>query len=134
MNNNIEVINDNLWAVNQYYVKNGYVRELVTFPGCSAEKEDACLRDDGVLILNKASPVYEICKKLMIRIMPYSDDLLKDIYELGEKIADHDPYEFMYFHIIGWEIKRREVQADYMKNYPKTKGRKVIKWLQLVLQ
>jgi len=85
MNRNIEVINENLWAVNQYYVKGGYVKELVTLPGCSPEKEDACLTEDGILILNKASPVYEVCKGLMIRIIPYSDDLLKSIYELGEK-------------------------------------------------
>lgn len=124
MNRNIEVINENLWAVNQYYVKGGYVKELVTLPGCSPEKEDACLTEDGILILNKASPVYEVCKGLMIRIIPYSDDLLKSIYELGEKIQNPDPYEFMYFHVIGWEIKRREVKADYMKNYTKPKRKK----------
>lgn len=121
MNRNIEVINENLWAVNQYFVKEGYIKELVTLPECSPEKEDACLKEDGVLILNKASPVYEVCKKLMIRIMPYSDEKLKGAFEQMATVENPDAYEFMYYHVLGWEIKRREVQADYLKNCTKRK-------------
>lgn len=33
MNGNIEVVNENLWCVNQHYVHAGYIKELTLLPG-----------------------------------------------------------------------------------------------------
>ena len=133
MNGNIEVINENLWAVNQYFVKEGYIQELETLPECYPEKEDACLTTDGILILNKDSPVYEVCKNLMIRIMSYSDATLKDIFEIMSAVEKPDPYEFLYCGVIGWEIKRRKVKTEYIENHTKNKRKKVMVWLRFKL-
>lgn len=33
MNENIEVVNENLWCVNQYHVQAGFIKELTLLPG-----------------------------------------------------------------------------------------------------
>lgn len=53
MNSNIEVISENLWAVNFEYVKNGYIKELKFNHNTSIDRL-AVLTDDGKMILNKA--------------------------------------------------------------------------------
>lgn len=118
MNKNIEVINEYLWAVNQEYVKMGMIQELVTLPGCSPELEDANLTNEGILILNKLSPVYDICKKMMIRIMQHTDEQLNHAYEKMNLIENPDSYESMYRGLIGWELKRRSVRQDFLNSNP----------------
>ncbi len=55
MNGNIEVVNENLWCVNQHYVHAGYIKELTLLPGTSLDKE-IYLTNQGILVLNTAAP------------------------------------------------------------------------------
>lgn len=119
MNGNIEVINENLWAVNQHYVQAGYIKELTTLPGKSPEIKSISLTDTGVLILNTADPAYDISRKLLLKIMEHSDEQLKFAYNKMHHIKNPDTYEKMYLNVLGWEIKRRCVKADYLSSLPK---------------
>lgn len=92
MNKNIEVINENLWAVNQQYVKLGYIKELSTLPGMSPETKPISLTEQGILVLNTVDPVYDITRKLLIRIMQHSDEQLQDAYEKMQKVKEPDAY------------------------------------------
>ena len=74
MNRNIEVINENLWAVNQYYVKQGFIQELKILPNKTPELYDISLTNQGILVLNKAAYSYEVTKLLVIRIMRHTDE------------------------------------------------------------
>lgn len=119
MNKNIEVINENLWAVNQQYVKLGYIKELSTLPGMSPETKPISLTEQGILVLNTVDPVYDITRKLLIRIMQHSDEQLQDAYEKMQKVKEPDAYERMYLNVLGWEIKRRCVKVEYIANLPR---------------
>ena len=77
MNKNIEIINPNLWAVNQWYVKKGFVRELKNLPGTHPEQQ-------GILVLNKAAYSYEVTKLLVLRIMGHTDEQLRAAQEKCE--------------------------------------------------
>lgn len=46
MNRNIEVVNENLWCVNQYHVQAGFIKELTLLPGTTPDKE-IFLTDQG---------------------------------------------------------------------------------------
>lgn len=74
MNRNIEVINENLWAVNQEYVKQGYIKELSSLPRITPELHNISLTNQGILVLNKGVPGYEMTKKFVIRIMGHTDE------------------------------------------------------------
>lgn len=131
MNRNIEVINENLWAVNQYYVKVGYIKELKNLPSKKPEKHGISLTNQGILILNTADPVYSITRKLLLRIMEHSDEQLQfAVHEIRE-VQEPDGYEKMYLNVLEWEIKRRFVKAEYLKSLPKpTYKDKFTKWLR----
>lgn len=118
MNKNIEVINENLWAVNQQYVKQGYIQDLTNLPGTSPELQDISLTNDGIMILNKCSPIYDVLRKFVPRIMEHTDDQLKAAHEKMQKVKKPDAYEKMYLGVLGWEIKRRCVKAEYIASLP----------------
>ncbi len=119
MNGNIEVINEHLWAVNQEYVKAGYIKEIASLPGNTPEKNNISLTDQGILILNKNAPSYDVTRKLVIRVMGHTDDQLNFAHEKMLKVEKPDAYEKMYLNVLGWEIKRRCVRADYLKSQSK---------------
>lgn len=127
MNKNIEVINENLWAVNQEYVKAGYIRDIVTLSGQTPEKNPISLHDYGILILNKNDPAYEITRKTLIRIMGHTDNQLKFAHEKMISLKKTDAYEKMYLNVLGWEIERRCVRADYLKSLSKPTLKDIIK-------
>ncbi len=142
MNKNIEVINENLWAVNQHYVKNGYIKELSNLEGFNPELHDANLTNDGILILNTCSPVYDTLKKITVRVMEKADDELQVAHKSMQSISNPDGYEKMYLSVLGWEIKRRCVRAEYLESLPtptlsdkiKNLRKKVKIWLQFKLR
>lgn len=84
MNKNIEIINPNLWAVNQWYVKKGFVRELKNLPGTHPEQHGISLTQRGILVLNKAAYSYEVTKLLVLRIMGHTDEQLRAAQEKCE--------------------------------------------------
>ncbi|BCJ92841.1 hypothetical protein acsn021_04100 [Anaerocolumna cellulosilytica] len=135
MNQNIEVINKNLWAVNQEYVRQGFIKELSILPGSNPESKDASLSNDGKLILNKSSPMYDTLSKFVPRVMDMADDILQDTYEKMKKIQTPDNYEKLYLSVLGWEIKRRHVRAEYLDslhkaNYKDRLKNIIINWIR----
>ena len=67
MNQNIEVINENLWAVNSSYIRMGYIQELTPL----SEQSDnpyVSLTNEGIMILKKESEFYPILKKLLVKM------------------------------------------------------------------
>ena len=77
MNGNIEVVNENLWCVNQHYVHAGYIKELTLLPGTSLDKE-IYLTNQGILVLNTAAPAYEVTRKMLLRVMGHTDEQLEE--------------------------------------------------------
>lgn len=131
MNKNIEVINENLWAVNSAYIRMGYIQELVPLSeGITSENPYASLTNDGILILKSESEFYPILKNLMQRIMGHSDEQLNFAVDKMRKVSEPDAYEKMYLNVLEWEIKRRCVKSEYLSDQPKpTFKDKIIKWM-----
>ena len=115
MNKNIEVINENLWAVNSAYIKMGYIPELVPLAeGDISKNPYASLTNDGILILKSESEFYPILKNLMQRIMQHTNKQLLYAILKMRSISEPDAYEKMYLNVLDWEIKRRYVKAIYL--------------------
>ena len=118
MNGNIEVVNENLWCVNQYYVQAGFIKELTLLPETTPDKE-IFLTDQGILVLNTAAPAYEITRKMLLRVMGHTDEQLKYARQKMQKVEKPDAYVKMYLNVLEWEIKRRCVKAEYIASQPK---------------
>lgn len=115
MNKNIEVINENLYAVNSAYIKMGYIQEFMPLSEDVTDGNPyASLSNDGILILKKESEFYPILKKLLLRIMEHSDEQLNLSLDKMRKVSEPDAYEKMYLNVLEWEIKRRYVKTEYV--------------------
>ena len=119
MNANIRIIQEDLIAVNFNHVDFGYIKDIQLQPGVNIKGKDATLSFDGILLLNKVSPVYEVLLKMMPRVMKKSDELLRDAKNELDQQGCSDEYEVFYSSILGWEIKRRQVKAEYLKQSTK---------------
>lgn len=116
MNGNIEVINENLWAVNMQYVKEGYIEELKFITTADKEKADQIyLSNTGIIILDSGAKAYPALKKLFLMFMQKSTDELLKIM----KMPKSNSLDGLCENVVGWEIKRRCVMAEYMKTLPK---------------
>jgi len=134
MNQNIQVINENLWAVNFYYLQ--YIPEL----DYKGTKEDLDLKvtsytNDGKIVLNKNHEIYPTLKNFIPRLMKNTDaELEKKISEMKNKTIDS--YEEFYMFALELEINRRSIAKEYVKGNKKplsiikTIERTVKKWLQ----
>lgn len=117
MNGNIEVINENLWAVNMQYVKEGYIEEMKLITTADKEKADQIyLSNTGRIILDSGAEIYPALKKLFLMFMQKSTDELQEIMKMNKT----DSLDGLCENVVGWEIKRRCVMAEYMKSQPKT--------------
>lgn len=132
MNKNIEVISENLYAVNSAYIKMGYIQEFVPLSKDVTDGNPyASLTDDGILILKKESEFYPILKKLLLRIMEHSDEQLNFALDKMRKVSEPDAYEKMYLNVLEWEMKRRCVKVEYLSSQLKpTFKDKIIMWLR----
>lgn len=134
MNQNIEVINENLWAINFYY--HPYILELeYTGDQENLDLKVASYTNDGKIILNKHNEIYPTLKKFVPALMKNTDDdLEKKLFGMKNKIRDS--YEELYMFCLELEINRRSVAKEYVKGSKKplsifkTIERTVKKWLQ----
>lgn len=76
MNKNIEIINDDLWAVNFDFVNMDLIDEI-SFKG-EKKTNYACPTDDGKILINKNHSIYTKHLPLFKEIMKLSDDLLQE--------------------------------------------------------
>ena len=103
MNGNIEVVNENLWCVNQYHVQAGFIKELTLLPGTTPDKE-IFLTDQGILVLNTAAPAYGITRKMLLRVMGHTDEQLEYAQQKMQKVENPDAYVKMYLKVLDIPI------------------------------
>ncbi len=117
MNHNIEVINENLWAVNylhlQYIPELGYIGD----PD-EVDTKIACYTLDGKTVLNKYHELYPTLKNFIPMMMKKPDiDLVNTIGHLKSKVRD--PYEEVYLFSLELEKNRRSISEEYVKGNKK---------------
>lgn len=115
MNPNVEIITPELWAVNSEYIKAGWIENL-TYLYPENPNPYASLTDNGVLIIRKETEFYDFLKKMLPRIMRYSDKTLQDFIDILSAKADKDEYEKALQNLVEWEQKRRRVKVEYLKH------------------
>ncbi len=76
MNKNIEVINENLWAVNFELVKSGFIKEIRLVDADNAQF--ACLTSQGRILLDKCHPIYQRHLPLVLEVMNLSDSQMDE--------------------------------------------------------
>lgn len=119
MNPNIEVITPELWAVNSGYIKAGWIQELTPVPGLESANEYASLTNKGIMILKKESDLYPTLKHFLPVIMRHTDEELQLRNQVVNSKVVLDNYEKLYLNAMGWEIRRREVRAEYLNSLPR---------------
>lgn len=98
------------------YVKEGYIEEMKLITTADKEKADQIyLSNTGRIILDSGAEVYPALKKLFLMFMQKSIDELQEIMKMNKT----DSLDGLCENVVGWEIKRRCVMAEYMKSQPK---------------
>lgn len=138
MNKNIEVINENLWAVDFEYIKQGWIKGLsFSVPKPS---DSACITNDGKLILNKQHALYKDIYKLIKIIMkfrdeqlgteegyhffikifvPKAEDLNEQAFEKFIQTAQLEQVQELFNALSNLERIRRTIYAEYIKGIKK---------------
>ena len=137
MNKNIEVINENLWAVNFYYVKMNCIKELKLLD----ENVDDIVKIsiDGKMLLNRMYikrmssmiPVIVAIMKLEDKELHTKQGfckVMRIIVPKAEKLPDNKIMNYVwkeepdmwttYRNICNWETTRRKAKKEYKKKYP----------------
>lgn len=138
MNSNIEVINENLYAVNFHFITMGYIKEL-TLTNQETVQKLAFLSEDGKYYLNKAV-AYEAYVPFIQAIMKLNDgaiytkqgfcNVIREVAPSFKKMTDKQIIKFVwsdnsitgnwtiYQNLCKWEFDRRKVQKDFIKQHP----------------
>lgn len=141
MNSNIEVINENLWAVEFAYVNQGWIKDL-SF--CQTKPSDYfCFTQDGKIVLNKDQSYYKDILKILNIIMkfrdeqlgsekgyyfflrifiPKADNLTDQAFEKFIQSAQLDQVQKLFNQLSDLEQKRRIIHAEYIKGIKKPSG------------
>lgn len=148
MNKNIEVINENLWAVEFEYVSMGYIKELIFSK--TKPSDYYCFTKDGKIILNKNQSYYKDMLKMLNVIMkfkdeqlgntkgfhffirifvPRADNLTDQAFEKFIQSAQLDQVQKLFNQLSEVEKIRRKIHAEYIKGIKKTNGIDKIKKL-----
>lgn len=114
MNRNIEVINNELWGV-RFSLLN-YIKEINIEPDPEIpfEKECGRLANNGIIILNKDYPFYNLIKAWLPRIMLKTDKQLKqEIKNAETKNAGQIVYKAM----LQLETERRQSKRKGVRQW-----------------
>lgn len=141
MNPNIEVINENLWAVEFAYVCQGWVKDL-TFTSTKSS-DYVCLTHDGKIVINKNKPFHEDIIKYLKVIMgfkeeqlgtvqgfhfflrvfiPKADNLTDQEFEKFVQSSQLDAIQKQFNDISNIEKNRRKIHAEHIKGIKKPNG------------
>ena len=112
MNRNIEVINENLWAVNMGYVESNFIQDLNLISGKTTGHIN--LTDKGTLIIDKASKLYPAMERLLPDIMQKTTDELQSVIECVQHPEALDALDDLIVNLCGWELKRRSVREQWL--------------------
>ncbi|MED3553997.1 hypothetical protein [Cytobacillus praedii] len=108
MNKNIEVINDNLWAVKFSlipYIPGIDYKPDTTIP---AFMEPCRLAEDGLLLLNKEHQNYSLLKDSFQKLAKKNYTWLKKEVKRGSRIRSKNEVQTFYYNMIHIELERRE--------------------------
>lgn len=122
MNQNIEIINNGLWAVNYNHFK--FIKDI-SYHDHSPDALDkpASLSNDGVIILNKGHEMYSTLKKFFPRVMICTDDeLLGKINYMKDK--NRDGYDRVFKFCLDAEAKRRMIERKFKEE---SQGKPILK-------
>jgi hypothetical protein len=121
LNQNIEIINPHLWAVNYHHLQ--YINDLTYHDKSNdALYKPLSISNDGVIVLNKSHEIYSTLKQMFLREMEKTDEeLLYLINYMKEK--DRDGYDRVFKHILDAEAKRRVVERQFNEQ---SKGKPII--------
>ena len=109
MNRNIEIIvPGKLAAVKFSWIP--FIKEIVYTPDAKipAYSETCRITDDGILLLNKDRPGYEILKDIFQRVVPLSRKQLRYQYTKIKGKSHCSSYDELYMLCIEAEQERRE--------------------------
>jgi|GEM_PF-986806 len=129
MNKNIEVINEHLWTVNMQYVKAGYIGGMKLLP--DAKVEHINLTNAGIIVIDNSSKLYPALKLLFTKAMIKTNDELQAILDSVKNPDLLNALDDLMINVVGWEIKRRCIRADYLQSLPQpTFIDKLKKWIR----
>jgi len=120
MNPNIQVINKDLLAVNFGHIQMKWIDELSFLNESGSANKYAALSENGKLIVNTATELHSAITEMMNRIMQRSDSQLFNQLVVVKKKVDiphDDRYEEFLLCMLQWEIKRRSVRQQYVKQH-----------------
>lgn len=141
MNRNIEVINENLWAVEFAYVKQGWIKDL-SFNN-TKPSDYFCFTKDGKIVLNKDQSYYKDILKYMNILMKFKEEQLgtipgfyyfiKIFIPKADKLTNHafkkfvqssqlDQVQKLFNQLSDLELKRRIIYAEYINGNKKNTG------------
>lgn len=141
MNPNIEVINENLWAVEFAYVNQGWVKDL-SFTS-TKPSDYYCFTQDGKVVLNKDQSHCKDLLKMLNIIMkfrgeqlgtekgyhfflriyiPKADNLDDQGFAKFIQAAQLDQVEKLFNQLSEVEKVRRKIHAEYIKGIKKPNG------------
>lgn len=148
MNPNIQVITENLWVVNFQYVKMEYIQELKFSHVDNSENKIACIKDDGVIVLNKefSNVIYSFIPFLK-EVMTLKDKelhrkqgfckVMRALFPRAAVLPDNKIMDLVwkenpdiwttYRNACNWETERRQVEKEYMKKHPLLACKKFLK-------
>jgi hypothetical protein len=120
MNQNIEVINPQLWAVKFSFFP--FISEIEYTPDSEVPpgEESGCITNDGLIILNKDHPGYDLLKDLFPKLMMKTSRQLKKQLKTAKLMKSKSIYENLYATMLVVEAERRNKQQ----------GKKVKEWQQ----
>lgn len=138
MNKNIEVINENLWAVDFEYIKQGWMKGLSFNEHHSSDYYG--FTQDGKIVLNKNQSNYKEYLKMLNIIMKFKDDQLgtekgfllfvrifvpkadnlsDDVFKKFIQTAQLEQVQELFNALSNLERIRRTIYAEYIKGIKK---------------
>ncbi len=107
MNQNIEVINEHLWAVRFSYLP--FIAEIDYLPDPTVPiyEEPGRITNDGLMLLNKDNRGYPMLKDMFPKLMKKSDKQLKRELITGNKLKNKNAYQTLYAAMLQVEQERR---------------------------
>ena len=149
MNKNIEVITENLWAVNYSFVKMNFIKEL-SFNNSGDVFALAGLTNDGKIVMNKDLPyaVYVPFLKAIMQMKDSEIDTKHGFCNVIRTLTNSDKSDQEIMHLIwsdstltmnwtiyqnfcNWERARRKVAKEYARQHPVMnllhKGKRLLK-------
>lgn len=119
MNTNIEVINPHLWAVKFSWLPWISELKLNLDPAYSSDEQVLAISDDGIIILNKDNPLYQLYRTHCPKYQKYKPKILKTLLADLESVAKRTNIQEDHRLMIQLELERRRKVGEHNGNHSK---------------